>query len=429
MTAGYNAVINQRQFKAPGLRWPTEYRMPDETYSRHARRSTVGGEAFELLPRPRRDRRRDVGVGAGAQGAVRGRHVHLGVAELRQPAEGAALRARLGDRVPQDGRARTRGAAARSRAADRRRGPRATARSPKARSCSSRCVEQTLALMNEGARLDDIVQAVRAPEHLLERPYLHAGLRRARVRRAQHLALLRRLVRRRPVAPEARARRPRSPRELADLAGGAGAARGARASRSRPTGDLRLAGHLAELAAQAAPDDAGVHAARAEVFGARAARGGVDDVEGHLLVGRARVEPSRTGTTRETSVKIEGANILVTGASSGIGAALAPILAERGATVGIVARRADRLEEVLEQCRTFTPGLADVGRRPRRPRTGRAGRARGVGRVRRARRAREQRRDPEAHPRHRPHARTTCSTSWTSTSTPPSAWASRCCRA
>ena len=39
-----------------------------------------------------------------------------------------------------------------------------------------------------------------------------ADLRRARVRRAQHLALLRRLVRRRPVAPQARARRLRSRR-------------------------------------------------------------------------------------------------------------------------------------------------------------------------------------------------------------------------
>ena len=35
-------------------------------------------------------------------------------------------------------------------------------------------------------------------------------------------------------------------------------------------GDLRLAGHLAELAVQAAPDDAGAHRVRAEVFAERA---------------------------------------------------------------------------------------------------------------------------------------------------------------
>jgi short-subunit dehydrogenase len=47
---------------------------------------------------------------------------------------------------------------------------------------------------------------------------------------------------------------------------------------------------------------------------------------------------------------IEGATVLVTGASSGIGAALVPMLASRGARVAALARRADRLDAVLARC-------------------------------------------------------------------------------
>ncbi|OBI99303.1 SDR family oxidoreductase [Mycobacterium sp. 1465703.0] len=53
-----------------------------------------------------------------------------------------------------------------------------------------------------------------------------------------------------------------------------------------------------------------------------------------------------------------GKRVLITGASSGLGAALARQLAARGAVVGLTARRRDRLNEVLTDCRRSSPGSA-----------------------------------------------------------------------
>lgn len=53
-----------------------------------------------------------------------------------------------------------------------------------------------------------------------------------------------------------------------------------------------------------------------------------------------------------------GKRVLITGSSSGLGAALARGLAARGAVVGLIARRRDRLGEVLADCRRSSPDSA-----------------------------------------------------------------------
>lgn len=69
-----------------------------------------------------------------------------------------------------------------------------------------------------------------------------------------------------------------------------------------------------------------------------------------------------TGRSRQTvavaysrAYSVAGKRVLITGASSGVGAALARRLAAGNAVVGLIARRRDRLEAVLNDCRRSSP--------------------------------------------------------------------------
>ena len=270
LTAGYNGVINQRQFQVPNLRWPTEYRYPDTTYADH-HEIVLGGERFELHhARGETDdhtwtwapERRVLCCGdffiwaspnAGNPQKVQ-RYPKEWAIALREMATLGAEVMLPGHGLPVVG-------------ADRI----VQALTDTAEMLES-LHDQTLALMNEGARLDEIIHSVRAPAHLLERPYLQPVYDEPEfvVRNVWRLyggwydgnpAQLK-------PAPEAALAG-----EIAALAGGARrlADRARELAGANTDTALRLAGHLAELAALAEPDDAEVHAARCEVFARRTA--------------------------------------------------------------------------------------------------------------------------------------------------------------
>jgi alkyl sulfatase BDS1-like metallo-beta-lactamase superfamily hydrolase len=146
-------------------------------------------------------------------------------------------------------------------------------------------VDQTLAVMNAGGRLDDAIHAVRVPAALESRPFLqpvydepefivHTVWRQYGGWWDGNPATLQ------PAPERALAG------ELAELAGGAGAladralellalaadAPDSDEGAASAEGALRLAGHLVEHAWLARPADEGVQRARQQVFAARAAR-------------------------------------------------------------------------------------------------------------------------------------------------------------
>jgi alkyl sulfatase BDS1-like metallo-beta-lactamase superfamily hydrolase len=265
-TAGWNGIINARQFRMPGLAWPKEYRYPDVTYrSEHV--LAVGGVRFELhhargetddhtwvwLPDRRVLCTGDLFIwaspNAGNPQKVQ-RYPREWAVALRKMIELGAELLLPGHGFPIRGAERVR----------------------RALSETAELLEflhdETLALMNQGATLDEIVAAVRAPARLLERPYLRPIYDEPEfvVRNVWRLyggwydgnpAHLK-------PAPEAALAA-----ELAALAGGAGRL-AERAAELAERGELALACHLAEFAARAAPGNTAIRATRAAVYTQRA---------------------------------------------------------------------------------------------------------------------------------------------------------------
>ncbi len=267
LTAGYNSVINQRQFRIPGIRWPTDYRYPDETYDDQLALE-VGGQRFELhhargetddhtwvwVPDQRTLCCGDLFIWASPNCGNPQKVQRYPRDWARALREMAGLDAEVllpGHGWPIVGAERVR------RALD------------DTADLLESLVDQTLDLMNRGAPLDEVLHAVVPPPDLLGRPYLRPVYDEPEfvVRNIWRLyggwydgnpANLK------PAGEADLAR------ELAALAGGA-TRLAERANQLAAEGDLRLAGHLAQLAAQAAPTDPGVHRVRADVFARRAA--------------------------------------------------------------------------------------------------------------------------------------------------------------
>ena len=264
LTNGYNGWINMRQFRLPAPAWPSEYVHPELTY-RDTLSIDVGGTTFEL--RHARGETDDhtwahipdadaICVGdlfiwqfpnAGNPQKVQRyawdwvvalREMAATDAQLLLPAHGPAVGGSdvalvLGDTAD----------------------------------ALESLHQQTLAMMNTGARLDDVIHSVRLPDHLADRPYLQPTYDEPEfvVRNIwrlyggwydgnpSHL---------KPAPETALAT------EIASLAGGVDALVD-RAAALAAEGDLRLACHLVEMAVQADPGSRRAHEVRAEIYDQR----------------------------------------------------------------------------------------------------------------------------------------------------------------
>ena len=265
LTHGYNACINARQFQSPA-QWPDQFRGPDVTYAT-SMDVDVGGERFEL--------RHALGETDDATWVwVPSRGV-VCVGDLFIWATPNAGNPQKVQRYPREWAVALRAIAALSaEVMCPGHGPPIVGRDRVRQAVTETAelleslVEQTLAVMNAGGRLEEALATVRAPAHLLERPYLRPVYDEPEfvVRNVwrlyggwwdgdpSHLKPARAGV---------------LAREMADLSGGARRLAD-RATELVASGDHALACHLAETAWLASPEDRSIATIRSEVYAARA---------------------------------------------------------------------------------------------------------------------------------------------------------------
>lgn len=266
LTAGYNAIINRRQFGFANLEWPLEYRYPDKTYSHelefqvgdldvalyHAKGET-DDHTWTWIPSLKTICCGDLFIWASPN-AGNPQKVQ------RYPKQWAlALRKMIalepevllpGHGFPVVGAQRIRQALVDT--AD----------------LLDFIVDETISMMNEGIALNDILHSVVPPQELMEKPYLQPVYDEPEF-------IIRNVWRQYggwydgDPANLKPAKRVELAQEISRLTGGAGKLAD-RALELCQIGNYRLACHLIEWAALSAPDDEAIHRARRTIFAERA---------------------------------------------------------------------------------------------------------------------------------------------------------------
>lgn len=266
LTGGYNGIINQRQFGFPEPVFPKKFRYPDRTLRKdltldfgdeivelHHDRGETDDHVWIFLPERKTIYTGDLFIWAspncGNPQKVQ-RYPREWALALRKMQKLGAERLLPGHGPPIIGRERVQQALDDSAA------------------LLETLIEQTLEMMNAGAKLNDILHSVKIPDQLLARPYLRPTY-------DDPLYIVRNLwrlyggwyegnpanLKPAPNADVARA--------LAELSGGA-LAMARRARDLAESGGLDVACHLIEYAADAEPEASEIQAIRAALYRERA---------------------------------------------------------------------------------------------------------------------------------------------------------------